>query len=290
MKRACVAAGAALVLFSASQLHADDLFLYDAKADLGLKTVGTEMRGDVAVQDIRFTAVPGSTDETRAYLVIPKGEGPFAGALWVHWLGEPATTNRSEFLEEAVALAGRGLASLLVEAMWSAPKWYENRNPDQDYDNSIQQVVALRRAMDLLVSQPQVDRARLGFVGHDHGAMYGMLAAAADQRARTYVFVAATQSLEDWAFLAKQPVSKPEYLCKNSVFELTDALMRVKNASTLFQNGTKDTYVSRASTAVLLAAAGSPKERKLYETEHAMATPEVKTDRDLWLVRELKLK
>jgi dienelactone hydrolase len=289
MRRTTFAATAALLAF-ALRLHAEDLFAYDAKADLGLMTIGTEMRGEIAVQDIRFTAVPGSSTETKAYLVLPRGDGPFAGALWVHWLGEPATTNRAEFLEEAVGLASRGLVSLLVEGMWSEPKWYESRNPDEDYEHTIAQVIALRRAMDLLVSQSQVDRARLGFVGHDYGAMFGMLAAGADQRARTYVFVAATQSLEDWAFLAKQPVSKPEYLCKNAVFELTDALMRVKNASTLFQQGTKDIYVSRAATGVLLAAASSPKERKLYDTEHAMAAPQVKADRDLWLTRELKLK
>lgn len=280
----------ALLLALASPLQAEDLFAYDKAADLGLKSVGTEMRGDVAVQDLRFTAVPGSNVETKAYLVLPKGDGPFAGALWVHWLGEPKTTNRTEFLDEAVALAERGLVSVLPDAMWSQPNWYENRNPDDDYASTIAQVVALRRAMDLLLSQPNVDAKRIGFVGHDYGAMYGMLAGGADQRAKTYVYAAATQSLEDWAFLANQPASKPDYVCKNSVFQLTDALRRVRNASTLFQFATKDVYVSRASSGVLLSAAGSPKERKVYETDHAMALAPVKADRALWLVRELSLK
>ncbi len=40
-----------------------------------------------------------------AYLVVPAGKGPFAAILFGHWAmdGSP-TRNRTEFLEEAVAL------------------------------------------------------------------------------------------------------------------------------------------------------------------------------------------
>src|SRR5215470_9576428 len=190
------------------------LFAYDAKADLEFRETGAEKRGAATVRDVTFGAIPGGPP-IKAYLVVPDGPGPFAGVLWVHWLGEPKTTNRTEFLDEAAALAPRGIVSLLVDAMWSVPDWYKNRVPEQDYDNSIRQVVALRRAMDLLASRPGVDRARLGFVGHDYGGMYGMIAAGLDQRARTYVFVAVASSLNDWAFFARQPKSKTEYLRQN---------------------------------------------------------------------------
>src|ERR1051325_9651872 len=169
------------------------LFRYDAGADLKIEEAGVRQQGTVAVPDLRFPPIPGH-DPVKAFLVAPDGAGPFAGILWVHWLGEPATTNRTQFLEEATALAPKGIVSLLVDAMWSAPEWYGHRDPDQDYDNSIRQVIALRRAMDLLASRPQVDKARLGFVGHDYGGMYGMLMAGADGRARTYVYVAVAPS------------------------------------------------------------------------------------------------
>lgn len=265
------------------------LFAYDARADLGVSEVGVEKRDGATVHDIVFRSDPASKDETKAYLVVPDGAGPFAGALFVHWLGEPETTNRTEFLAEAAGLARQGLVSLLVDAMWSAPKWYESRVPDKDHDTSVRQVIAIRRAMDLLASQPNADKARLGFIGHDYGAMYGMLAAGADGRAKTYVYIAPTASLNDWAFFANQPESKAAYLCKNGDLELTDALRRVKNASTLLQYGTKDVYVSRASTAVLMGAITAPKERKVYETDHAMATADVRADRDAWLTKELSL-
>jgi len=124
--------------------------------------------------------------------------------------------------------------------------------------------------MDLLAAQPGVDKPRLGFVGHDYGGRYGMIMAGVDPRAKTCVYVAVAPSLSHWAFFARQPRSKTEYLRQNAPLELTDYLRQVKSASTLFQFALRDTYVSRADTAVVLAAAPTPKERKFYDAEHSM--------------------
>jgi len=261
------------------------LFRYD-NAPVAVKDVSTEQRGDVTVRDVIISA--GSAREVKAYLVVPKGVGPFAGILWVHWLGEEKS-NRTQFLDEAVQLAPKGAVSLLVDAMWSAPQWFGKRIPENDYENSIRQVIELRRALDLLLSQTNVDKTRIGFVGHDYGAMYGMLMAGVDQRINTFVFIAATQSLNDWAFLGPQPKSKSTYLKQNANLELTDYLRDVRNASKFFQFGKSDAYVSAADAAVLFAAATEPKQRKSYEAPHRMELNEIVKDRDDWLIKQLKL-
>lgn len=262
------------------------LFRYNARSAVTVNEVSSEQRGDVTVRDITFSPAPGR--ETRAYLVVPKGKGPFAGILWVHWLGEEKS-NRTQFLDEAVELASQGTVSLLVDAMWSAPHWFGNRIPEKDHENSIRQVIELRRALDLLLAQANVDKSRIGFVGHDYGAMYGMLMAGVDQRVNTFVFIAATQSLNDWAFLGPQPKSKPAYLKQNSNLELTDYVRQVRNASKLFQFGKGDFYVSQADAAVLFAAATEPKQRKLYDASHKMEGNEIVKDRAEWLVKQLRL-
>ena len=262
------------------------LFRYNDRASLNMKEGSTEQRGDVTVRDVTFSPAPGR--DVKAYLVVPKGNGPFAGILWVHWLGEEKS-NRTQFLDEAVELAPKGAVSLLVDAMWSEPKWFGNRVPEKDYENSIRQVIELRRALDLLLSQANVDKTRIGFVGHDYGAMYGMLMAGVDQRLSTFVFIAATQSLNDWAFLGPQPKSKAAYLKQNASLELTDSLRQVRNASKFFQFGKGDFYVSQADGAVLFAAAPEPKQRKLYDASHKMESNDIARDRDEWLVKQLKL-
>ena len=260
------------------------LFRYN-NAPVNVKEVSSEQRGDVTVRDITFS--PAAGREVKAYLVVPKGNGPFAGILWVHWLGEEKS-NRTQFLDEAVELAPKGAVSLLVDAMWSAPEWFGKRVPDRDYENSIRQVIELRRALDLLLSQSNVDKTRIGFVGHDYGAMYGMLMAGVDQRVNTFVFIAATQSLNDWAFLGPQPKSKAAYLKQNSNLELTDYLRQVR-ASKFFQFGRGDFYVSQADAAVLFAAATDPKQRKLYDASHKMELNSIAKDRDEWLTKQLRL-
>ena len=284
-----------LLLASSLTIHAQSaneaaartaLFRYNDNLPVAVKEVSSAERGDITVRDITFSPARGK--EIKAYLVIPKGNGPFAGILWVHWLGEEKS-NRSQFLDEAIALAPKGAVSLLVDAMWSEPKWFGNRIPEKDYENSIRQVIELRRALDLLLSQPNLDKTRIGFVGHDYGAMYGMLMAGVDQRINTFVFIAATQSLNDWAFLGPQPKSKAAYLKQNSNLELTDYLREVRNASKFFQFGKADSYVSPADAAVLFAAATEPKQRKMYEAPHKMELEEIVKDRDDWLIKQLKL-
>ena len=152
--------------------------------------------------------------------------------------------------------------------------------PEEDYANSIKQVIALRRGMDLLLSQPNVDKARVGLVGHDYGGMYSMMMAGVDQRAKAYVYVAVVPSLNDWAFLGPQPKSRAAYLKQNAMLELTDYLRQVKNASTFVQFGSKDVYVSRVEGGMVANAAGT-KNRKVYEAEHDMKLPEIAADRAL---------
>ena len=264
-----------------------ELFRYDAHADIGIRESAVERRDNATVHDLSFIAMPATRQRIKAYLVVPQSKGPFAGILWTHWLGEPATSNRTQYLDEAVALASQGVESLLVDAMWSNPDWYAKRDPDQDFATSIQQTIALRRAMDLLAQQPNVDGKRLGYVGHDFGGMYGMLMAGVDRRAKTYVFIAVAPSFLEWAFFAPQPKSKIDYIRENAPLELSEFVHRIDNASVLFQFAKNDVYISRASTGVLFNAANAPKDRKFYDADHAMNKPEIARDRDAWLLKEL---
>lgn len=286
---------AAVAAFAATSHAADGdgfeaqraLFQYDNATPLGVTEKGVEPRAGVSVRDVTFNALLGK--DIAAYIVTPEGKGPFAAVLWVHWLGEPETTNRTQFLNEAVSLASKGVVSVLVDAMWSTavnPDWFGKRVPDEDYGNSIRQVIALRRAMDLLLSQPGVDKTRVGLVGHDYGGMYSMMMAGVDQRLKAQVYVAVVPSLNDWAFLGPQPKSKSAYLRQNSMLELTDYLRQVRNVPAFLQFGTKDVYVSRVEGGMVANALGT-KNRKLYETDHAMTLPEIAADRDAFLLKEL---
>ncbi|MEP1034791.1 hypothetical protein [Ekhidna sp.] len=263
------------------------LFSYDKSIDLGIKDIALEQRESVIIRDITFVGVPG-TDSVEAYIVEPNGSGVFAGILWGHWLGHH-TSNREQYLAEAVALASRGVISVLINTMWSDPAWYESRVLEEDYGNSIRQVIEFRRAMDLLMSHENVDTARIAFVGHDYSGMYGAIAAGVEPRAKTYVFIAVTSSLYDWAFLANQPKSKYEYVRQNAVFELTDFVSQLKG-SVFCQFSNSDPFISKIDGNIFFnALTPNAKEKKRYDAGHFMKGEDIISDRTAWLIRELNL-
>ena len=276
-----------------------ELFAYDAAAPLGVEVVGTRTVGAAVVQDVAFVSRPDRPAERiAAYLVTPAQPGPaqrgpgMPAVLWVHWLGEPATTNRSEFLDEATALAGRGVVSLLVDAMWAKPRWYSTRVLEEDYAASIGQVVSLRRSLDLLLAQKGVDPGRVALVGHDYGGMYGALVAGVDGRARTHVVIAATASLLDWAFFYdKKPVSRETYLREHEALSLCDHVAAATTVSFLFQVAERDRFVTLPKAQALFAAVPGAKQLSIYGgAGHEMTAPaSIRADRTAWLVRELAI-
>lgn len=267
----------------------DALFEYDRTAPLNVQEVGRETRGAALVRDITFTP---ADKPVKGYLVSPSaGSGPHAGILYVHWLGEPATTNRTEFLDEAVTLAGRGVVSLLVDAMWADYRWYnKDRIPEEDFDHSVRQVIEIRRALDLLLAQPNVDAARVAFVGHDFGAMFGTLALAGDQRLKTAVLLAGVPHLIDWMLYQQQPKDLAAYRVQLAPLDPVKFVGRFAPTPVFFQFASKDQYVSPTQAAEFYAAAGVRKQMATYEAGHDLHTPEVAADRVVWLERELALK
>jgi dienelactone hydrolase len=277
-----------LTLAAGPSFAADpELFNYDKNAPLRVAETGSEIRGAATVHDLSFAA---GEQRVTASLVTPTAAGPHAAILYVHWLGDPATTNRTEFLDEAVALAGRGVVSLLVDTMWAKPKWYEERIPEEDFAQSVRQVIALRRAMDLLLAQPDVDPRRVAYVGHDFGAMYGMIAGGLDRRARTYVFMAGVPHFIDWALFARQPKDLAAYKQQLAGLDPVNFLPALAPAPVFFQFANRDEYVSAALAAEAYAAAGVRKQMTTYAAGHDLHTAEVAADRQAWLGRELELK
>jgi predicted esterase len=267
--------------------QADSIFDYDHTAPLSLREVGREARGSALIRDIAFTPVD---KPVRAFLVSPTaGAGQHAAILYVHWLGEPATSNRTEFLDEAMALAGRGVFSLLVDTMWAEPKWYGKRVPEEDFARSIRQVIELRRALDLLLAQPGVDSHRVALVGHDFGSMYGLLAGALDQRPRTYVLMAGVPHFIDWFLFARQPQNPAAYRLQIAPLDPANFISRVAHATVFFQFAQNDDFVSAAQAAEFYAAAGPRKQQATYAGGHALHTAAVAADRVAWLARELDL-
>lgn len=226
-----------------------------------------------------------------AELIYPEGEAPRAAILYVHWY-EPDSpdSNRGQFVEEAREMATRGAACLLIETMWSDPDFFYKRTQDDDPQNSIQQVVDIRRAMDFLLARPGVDPERFAYVGHDFGGMYGVLAGSLDKRPSHYVIMAATPRFPDWYLYAPKLEGEAREAFIRQMAEI-DPVNHVKNLSpapVLFQFATDDFHVPREQAEAFSSAAGEPKEVRWYRAGHGL-NEEATLERIEWLTKALSL-
>jgi outer membrane protein assembly factor BamB len=266
----------------------EDVFAYDASRPLDVKETGVVAKDGVTVRDVTYAGADGA--RTAAYVVSPSAEGKGRpAALFVHWY-EPQSkdSNRTQFLQQARALARRGAVSLLVETMWSDPAWFRARDSAKDYDHSVAQVRALRRALDLLLARPDVDPARVAFVGHDFGAMYGAVLAGVDPRVTAGIALqAGTTSFADWFLISAklEGEARKQFVARLSPLDPVHFVGRA-GAPVYFQFATSDPYVSKANADAFYAAAREPKEIRWYEGGHGLSAQAV-ADRQEWLIARL---
>ncbi|MGA7731739.1 MAG: prolyl oligopeptidase family serine peptidase [Chloroflexia bacterium] len=187
-------------------------------------------------------------------------------------------------------MAKRGVVSLLVETMWSERDWFIKRTQEEDYANSVRQVVELRQAMDILLSEPGVDPSRFAYVGHDFGAMYGTLMGAHDARPRYYVLMAATPRFADWYlyYPKLEGQAREDFKQEMSPLDPITHIPALSPAPLLFQFATHDEHVPEVRAVEFHEAAAQPKEVSWYDAGHEL-NEEARQDRMAWLSERLGL-
>jgi dienelactone hydrolase len=255
------------------------LFAYDDSAPLNVVERKTKSQKGAEVVDVVFDA---ADRKVPAFLVLPK-EKPKAAVLWAHWYGEEPNANRTEFLPDALALAKEGVVSLLPQGVfpWSEPV---SEDPDADRQLAIDQVVQLRRGLDVL--QERAGDVPLGFVGHDYGAMFGALLVS-DKRPQTYVLMAPDATFSNWFIkYFVRGASKPALDRAFAPLDPVNNVGDVAPATVLFQFAKSDRYVPGYIADKLTEAASEPKKATSYDGGHEFDAV-ARADRLAWLREQL---
>jgi dienelactone hydrolase len=265
-------------------------FEYDQRAPLDIREAGQRSAGDV--QERAFTYLTPFGERRAASLFRPEaGDTPLAALLYVHWYEpESPDSNRTQFEEEAQRMARRGAVALLIETMWSDRDWFIKRAQADDERNSIRQVVELRQAVDLLLAQPRVDVRRLAYVGHDFGAMYGVLMGSADPRPACYALMAGTPRFPDWYlyYPRLEGAERTAYVERMDPLDPIAHVARLAPAPLLFQFGRDDPYVPQERGQAFYDAASEPKQIQWYDCGHKL-NAQATDDRVAWLCEQLQI-
>jgi dienelactone hydrolase len=288
----------AILSVCSGTLIAQKQFDYDRKASLDIKEIGVQQRGSIAVRDITYASPKGGV--VPAYLVIPSGAGPFPAVIWGHWYwtNSPAR-NRTEFLDEAVALAQSGVVSLLPDGPIARPGHVENNEPlnEQQITDLVQAVVDMRRGVNVLFSRKEVDHKRLAYVGHSYNAMVGAILSGIDRRFKAFVLMAGGLSdeidLKSAGYQAyRKEVGADKFDAFIKKYAWTDPGKYVSQAAPAFvfmQFATQEDSLTPVHVRQYEPIVSSPKRFKLYEAPHAL-NAEARRDRLAFLAEQLKVK
>lgn len=275
-------------------------FDYDREAPLGIKGIGVERRGNVRVYDITYASAKDGGGVVPAYLVVPKGKGPFAAVIWGHWYWPNSPMrNRQEFLDEAVALAQAGVVSLLTDGPIARPGHVEDSDPlsEQQIVDLVQQVTDMRRGVDLLLARKDVDPKRIAYVGHSYNGVVGAILSGVERRFEAFVLMAATMSDEVTRKMPeyqeyRQKVGAEKFSSFEAKYSWTDQGKFVSHAApavVFLQYATQEKFITPERARLYAAVVSEPKRFKLYDAPHAL-NAEARSDRIAFLTEQLKLK
>ncbi|HET6896955.1 MAG TPA: dienelactone hydrolase family protein, partial [Vicinamibacteria bacterium] len=178
-----------------------------APPPLAPERVETVDLGDVVREKVTYAVE--ADERVPAYVFVPKGQGPFPAVLCHHQHGGefqvgkdgPAGLGSTEDQHYAIELARRGYVTLVADAL----AFGERQDPKHKLkDASYERFEALhrlteggslqgkyvwdaRRALDYLETRPEVDRSRIGMIGHSLGGQETLFTTAADTRIRAAV-------------------------------------------------------------------------------------------------------
>ena len=216
-----------------------------------------------------MTFVSGG-ERVNGYLVEASGQSRRPGIVVVHGSGG----DRSELLGAAVALARRGAVALTITEPSSAHPPPAPTTASQllaeSRSTTERDVIAVRRAEDVLVSLPGVDSKRLGYLGWSAGAKTGAFVAASDPRVRALALLSAgADSLS--AFVAAAPAAiRPQVRRGLGSVDPLRYIARARPGTLLLEDGRQDAVVPREALENMIGAAPRGTVVRWYPAGHAL--------------------
>jgi dienelactone hydrolase len=260
-----------------------ELFEYDQTASLDIQERSSRKEDGLSIQEITYASPKGG--RVPAMLMVPRGTGPFAGIVM----------QRSMELEFGMRYARYGALVIYVDPPSFHPQDTGPRGiltfTEQDREEQIQLIIDLRRAVDLLMTRPDVDPERIAYLGVSYGSAMGGLLAGIDHRLKACVLV-----VGDGGFVTHQTNPEnltmsldafaDEYMAWIDAMWPIEPIHYVNHASPtplLFQNAVRDQYVNVEDALRYQDAASEPKHVIWYDSEHwPLPEPAVK-DNAKWL-------
>jgi uncharacterized protein len=263
----------------------DGLFDYDSDAPLEIQR-GTALDRDALV--VRGVTYASAGDRVAGYLVSPpRGDGRLPAVVYLHGAGG----DRSQLLPLAEQLAARDAVALTLTLPSGSAEPPAGMTPAETLRwqraTIASDVVAVRRALDLLAADERVDRQRLGLVGWSFGGRVGALVAGVDDRVRATALMS-VGALPVSEYVAAAPGELRDDI--EEVLPEIDPLTQIANAkgAVLLQAGRSDSIVPERALKALADAAPEGTRLAWYDAGHEL-DPRAHREQLDWLADQLAI-
>jgi dienelactone hydrolase len=264
----------------------DGTFAYDVGEPLALET-GAQL-ADGRPLDVREISFASGGERVDGVLVAPPGdERRVPAVVYLHGSGG----DRTQLLPLASWLAARGAVALTLTLPSGDATPPEGLTADETLrwqrDIIVADVVAVRRALDVLAADERVDPERLGLVGWSFGGRLGALVAGIDERVRATTLMSAGASPVT-EYVAAAPADLRDDV--EEVLTPIDPLARIGEAqgAVFLQAGRSDSVVPASALQALADAAPGDSRITWYDAEHRL-DDRANLDQLDWLAERLEV-
>ncbi|MGL6278728.1 MAG: alpha/beta hydrolase family protein [Gaiella sp.] len=283
---ALLATGAVLLAVGCGDGSAGDesTFGYDRSAPLDVDDRGIVSEADgVVLRDLSFETPTGRVE---AVMLAPRDAEGLPGVVIVHGSGG----DRTSMIAPAAWLAARGAVVITLTQPSSSSRPPRQLDPESRLrwyrKIEVGDVVAVRRAVDLLQSRPEVDRDRIGYLGYSAGARTGALLAGSEPRLQAIALLAGgAADVESFVAAAPEEPRAPLRATMSAVDPLRWIAL-ADGKRLLLQNAEDDEIVPRESAEALIDAAPEGADVRWYDGGHGLSA-EVYADALDWLAERL---
>lgn len=260
------------------------LFAYNANAPLNLQKSGQSTKNGVETSIISFISPDGGSVTGLLFDPITRS-GARPGIIVMH--GLPGTAQ--SVAGQAQGLAEHGAVVIAIDAPFARRSGSPVRFTPEDRSEQIQLIKDLQRAVDVLRARPNVDAARIAYVGFSYGGAMGALFVGIERRLKAAVLV-----VGDGGLVSHFTGPEDDYLANLSCatrigwfqamvpIEPIRFIPYASPTQLLLQNGRFDTLVPKADGELLQNAAPEPKTLRWYDAEHSL-NQQALVERHNWL-------
>ncbi|MFT3795473.1 alpha/beta hydrolase family protein [Flavobacterium sp.] len=266
------------------------IFRYEKQVKMALIVDSTGAQQNVSIQKIRYSGQDHFV--VSALVTTPQtSEGSHPLAVFGHW-GEG---DKSEFLDQAIALSARGFICILPDGPWLCPNSPITSFKRQGYEMYRQYVMNARTAIDLAQQQFAINNDKIFYIGHSFGCNAASVLSAVDARVDYFVFMAGAYStvsnIRDSTYpdfvqwRTDDPASFEQWARRMKNLD-AQYYLPYKKAACLIQIADQDEYISIAENEQFTNGTPQPKQVRHYNAKHALDSKAAE-ERLEWMLQRL---